>query len=177
MSQKCNICGGSGWKITERNGISGAARCECAAPAQRPPDRRPTIAEIGKVVQEVATSKIIPFFPQEVAAWKIIAAEIANFVTDCAALKLFARMIVRHAPDAYQGIAWFRKVYCLYATPADGIYPGEALPGYSNAQCEMRALIADQEAREHRVDEYQQALTASGQRPEPFALPEPRMLR
>jgi DNA replication protein DnaC len=25
----CNICGGSGWKITERDGISGAEKCEC----------------------------------------------------------------------------------------------------------------------------------------------------
>ena len=26
----CPICGGSGWKITEREGISGAEKCECA---------------------------------------------------------------------------------------------------------------------------------------------------
>jgi len=26
----CQICGGSGWKITEREGVSGAERCECA---------------------------------------------------------------------------------------------------------------------------------------------------
>lgn len=25
----CPICRGSGWKVEERNGISGAARCEC----------------------------------------------------------------------------------------------------------------------------------------------------
>jgi DNA replication protein DnaC len=25
----CSICGGSGWKITEREGISGAEKCEC----------------------------------------------------------------------------------------------------------------------------------------------------
>ncbi len=25
----CNICGGSGWKITERDGISGAEKCQC----------------------------------------------------------------------------------------------------------------------------------------------------
>jgi DNA replication protein DnaC len=27
----CSKCGGSGWKITERHGISGAERCECAS--------------------------------------------------------------------------------------------------------------------------------------------------
>ena len=27
----CPICGGSGWKITEREGISGAEKCECAS--------------------------------------------------------------------------------------------------------------------------------------------------
>jgi DNA replication protein DnaC len=28
----CVQCGGSGWRITEREGISGAERCDCAAP-------------------------------------------------------------------------------------------------------------------------------------------------
>ncbi len=28
--ETCPICGGSGWKITEREGISGAEKCECA---------------------------------------------------------------------------------------------------------------------------------------------------
>jgi DNA replication protein DnaC len=27
----CTICGGTGWKTVERSGLSGAARCECAA--------------------------------------------------------------------------------------------------------------------------------------------------
>ena len=26
----CPECGGSGWKIVEREGVSGAERCECA---------------------------------------------------------------------------------------------------------------------------------------------------
>lgn len=29
MEQECTICGGSGWIITERGGLSGAKRCEC----------------------------------------------------------------------------------------------------------------------------------------------------
>lgn len=29
--QACAICGGSGWKIVEREGISGAEKCECAS--------------------------------------------------------------------------------------------------------------------------------------------------
>jgi DNA replication protein DnaC len=34
--QGCPICRGSGWRVEERNGISGAARCECArAEAQK----------------------------------------------------------------------------------------------------------------------------------------------
>ncbi len=28
--ETCPICGGSGWKITEREGISGAEKCQCA---------------------------------------------------------------------------------------------------------------------------------------------------
>lgn len=30
MVETCEICGGSGWKITERDGISGAEKCTCA---------------------------------------------------------------------------------------------------------------------------------------------------
>jgi DNA replication protein DnaC len=30
MVETCEICGGSGWKITEREGISGAEKCSCA---------------------------------------------------------------------------------------------------------------------------------------------------
>ena len=28
--ETCPVCGGSGWKITEREGISGAEKCQCA---------------------------------------------------------------------------------------------------------------------------------------------------
>jgi hypothetical protein len=31
VNLKCKDCGGSGWKIIERNGISGAARCQCGS--------------------------------------------------------------------------------------------------------------------------------------------------
>lgn len=39
--EKCTVCGGSGWKITEREGISGAEQCECvkAGRADRLKDR------------------------------------------------------------------------------------------------------------------------------------------
>ena len=30
LEQTCPVCGGSGWKIVEREGISGAEKCECA---------------------------------------------------------------------------------------------------------------------------------------------------
>ena len=30
----CTICGGTGWKVVERAGLSGAERCECAAEAR-----------------------------------------------------------------------------------------------------------------------------------------------
>ncbi len=30
LSKDCPDCAGTGWKIVERNGIEGAARCECA---------------------------------------------------------------------------------------------------------------------------------------------------
>jgi DNA replication protein DnaC len=33
----CEKCGGSGWRIVERDGVSGAERCDCG-PAETPPD-------------------------------------------------------------------------------------------------------------------------------------------
>ncbi len=43
----CPICGGSGWKITEREGISGAEKCECAsAGREQRNERRATIPPI-----------------------------------------------------------------------------------------------------------------------------------
>ncbi len=30
----CKICGGTGWKIVERAGLSGAERCECSYAAR-----------------------------------------------------------------------------------------------------------------------------------------------
>ncbi len=34
MSEECAICGGTGWKIVEKDGISGAERCQCAINAR-----------------------------------------------------------------------------------------------------------------------------------------------
>ena len=31
MEEACTVCGGTGWIITERDGLSGAERCECAS--------------------------------------------------------------------------------------------------------------------------------------------------
>ncbi len=33
-AQACPICGGTGWKVVERGGLSGAERCSCAAAAR-----------------------------------------------------------------------------------------------------------------------------------------------
>lgn len=34
MTDTCTICDGTGWKVTERGGLSGAAPCECRLPAR-----------------------------------------------------------------------------------------------------------------------------------------------
>src|ERR1051326_6414220 len=31
MEQECTVCGGTGWIVTERDGLSGAQRCECVS--------------------------------------------------------------------------------------------------------------------------------------------------
>ncbi|HEY6340112.1 MAG TPA: ATP-binding protein [Bryobacteraceae bacterium] len=42
METDCAICGGTGWKIVERAGLSGAKRCECAAASRMRTIRRNT---------------------------------------------------------------------------------------------------------------------------------------
>lgn len=42
METNCAICGGTGWKIVERAGLSGAERCECAAASRMQVIRRNT---------------------------------------------------------------------------------------------------------------------------------------
>lgn len=40
VNLSCPLCGGSGWKIVERDGVSGAARCVCGS-VPRPPGESP----------------------------------------------------------------------------------------------------------------------------------------
>lgn len=43
----CSRCGGDGWKIVERAGISGADRCDCWAPRPKPKWERDPVTEPG----------------------------------------------------------------------------------------------------------------------------------
>jgi DNA replication protein DnaC len=62
----CQVCGGTGWKIVERAGLSGAVRCECAAVtrtaqirenSQIPPNYRNATLENFQIPQDNPTAR------------------------------------------------------------------------------------------------------------------------
>jgi hypothetical protein len=156
MKPTCTACGGSGWVICERNGLSGASRCECSAPP-RPSSGRPGPDEILRVVANIAASGVIPFFPQTEEAWFMISDQVAGFVSDRANLELFAAVIRRDCKK-YEGAAGLREIYCRYAEPADGHYPGED-PEARHRRREMH------ENDQRRLEQYAPALKSAGQMP------------
>lgn len=55
----CSICGGSGWKIIERDGISGAEKCECANAGRQ--QRNEERANIPRLYQNASLSNFEAF--------------------------------------------------------------------------------------------------------------------
>jgi hypothetical protein len=170
----CGQCGGTGWIIIERRGISAADRCPCSVVQKTVEEAaRPTVTRITGVLARIAEADVIPFFPKTEDGWIIMAAEIANFVEDTAGLDLLARMTIRHLKK-YEGVISLRQVYCAYRTPADGVYPAEALPGFRTEECEARYKLTDEMRRADRVEEYQRLAPAEER--VPFLLPEAKTL-
>lgn len=87
----CEICGGSGWAITERpDGMSGAERCRCSIRSRAPSIRRPpTDQDFAEAVQTM--HGMIPFFPRKPEIHLRIAAELSMFIDDKSTLDAFVR--------------------------------------------------------------------------------------
>jgi len=151
----CAQCAGTGWIFTERNGLSGAERCPCsvrrALPAPEQP-AKPTAREFGRLFKQCA--ELIPFFPQTAEAWALIQEDMERYVADSTALELFRVNVIRFCKK-YEGPAGLRQIYCGFATPADGVYPLESLPGVNAGEAaEARYNIRVMEDNERRIDEY-----------------------
>jgi hypothetical protein len=165
---RCEACGGSGWIVVERKGVSGAERCRCSRP---PEPEKVSSAEILETVARIATSGVIPFFPQAEEAWIILTSEIQSFVTDRAALELFVRKLLHYAKK-YEGPAQLRQIYCAFGVPADGEYPAEALAGFGPDEAEARSKMREMEENERRLAEYRkQALLQPPEERQPLLLP------
>jgi len=173
----CEHCRGTGWIITERNGLSGADRCPCSVPRKsKAESSRPTLEQITGALAKIGESGVVSFFPKTVDGWIMMASEIANFVADVEGLALLVRMVIRHAKE-YEGVAGLRQIYCAYATPADGIYPAEPLPGFTIAECHTRYTMLDESQRDRAVEDWRRrSLSAPPEDRRPFQLPEGRHL-
>jgi hypothetical protein len=170
----CASCGGSGWIITETNGVSGAERCVCRQRKTKPV--KPTAVEILEMVGRIAAANVIPFFPQTEEAWIMLTSEIQSFVSDRQEIALFTQNLLRYCKK-YEGPAGLRQIYCAFSIPADGIYPAEALPGFSSDEGEARAKRREMEENDRVMAEYKrQALLGPPEDRAPLLLPEPQTL-
>jgi hypothetical protein len=168
----CHNCGGAGWIIREVNGREGAERCECNP---LPAKIKPAIEDIAAVVTHLATSKVLPFFPETPEAAQLIVADMSRYVEDLRSLRLFAEKLVQHGKP-YEGPLSLRQIYCAYCTPADGYYP-EPLPGFETETLEARHKMLEGADREREVNRLrEEALEGPPENRGLFPLPEVKTL-
>ncbi|HLG98706.1 MAG TPA: ATP-binding protein [Bryobacteraceae bacterium] len=81
----CAICGGSGWKIVEREGVSGAERCQCAS--------------LGRELRVEARANIPPLYQNSSVDNFILPAENPVARTALASVVLTVRAYMRDYPN------------------------------------------------------------------------------
>jgi len=161
----CRACAGSGWVIVERNGFSGAERCRCSQ-VQKGVSGKPDFEEIVEAV--VRASDVIPFFPQNVEAMPILAAEIQSFVSDRHSFEVFRQKLLR--ATAYEGLGGLRTLYCSLFEPADGEYPS------GSEDAEGRARMREIEENTRRFEYYRRQAKLLPPPETLFLLPPPAMV-
>jgi hypothetical protein len=174
----CEHCGGSGWIVIEKRGISAAERCACST-ASTPKllsapngaiSLKPSAKEYAEVLKRFA--KVIPYFPQTAEAWALIQEDMERYVSNSDVLELFRERVITFC-IGYEGPAGLRRIYCAFWTPADGVYPLEALAGVNAAdQVEAAYRAREMEENERRMAEYRRRWLAlmPAERAEPLLL-------
>lgn len=111
----CLICGGRGWVIQERNGVSGADRCQCSRPMP-PPAPSPTPSMKDCAVATIRITSQVPYSPREDAVRLDVASRLLKLVRTTDELNWLVDAVIDQT-KAWQGFAGIREIYCRRYAP------------------------------------------------------------
>jgi hypothetical protein len=137
---ECNICGGTGFVIVERGGVSAAKRCDCRKPAGTEQAGRPVTPEAATAATE-ALCDVLEFAPSTKLGRMLIAnALVAMCFNEDSVWWLVERACTLHTKWSTCGIPGLRQILCSKHLPNDGLmisateaYP-EGVPSESPVQ-------------------------------------------
>jgi hypothetical protein len=131
---------------------------------------KPTIGEVERYM--AAVSRVVPFFPQDDIAVKLISAAVFKFVGTLPQLEWFAAACVDRL-GKYDGVPALRALFCSRYNPADGVAPMVDVEGLEAEALENEYQKRVMEENERRMESYRrEALLAPPEDREPFLLPE-----
>ena len=117
---ECNICGGTGFVIVERGGISAAKRCNCREPAETEQAGRAVTPEMATAATE-ALCDVLEFAPSTKLGRMLIGnAPIAMCPHEDSVWWLVERACTLHTKWGTCGIPGLRQILCSRYLPKDG---------------------------------------------------------
>jgi hypothetical protein len=132
---------------------------------------RPDVGEVLDAVTELAA--LLPFFPQDAFALKLLAEHVHEFIGTREQLDWFRRK-AGGSLTKYDGVPALRALFCIKYAPFDGVLPIVECPGFEEDQLEAAFRQRELEENERRLQKYRrEALLAPPEDREPFLLPEP----
>ena len=135
---------------------------------------KPTLDQVMRGVDLMG--ELMVFFPKSIAARSVIASEIHNFVGTERQLSWFIDATLQHF-SKFEGLPFFRALYCTKFEPADGMMPVVELPGYTTDALEAKFRRNEMDENERRLQDYQQQMIREGKKPNKFLLPEVKKIQ
>lgn len=133
---------------------------------------RPTEVEVLNALQQLAA--LLPFFPQDAYALRLLAQQVHEFVGTREQLDWFARKAGGWLTQ-YDGVPGLRALFCTRYSPFDGLPPIVDCPGFEEDRLEAEFRRREMDENDRRLAAYRrQAELAPPEDSEPLALPEPR---
>jgi hypothetical protein len=118
---ECNICGGTGFVIVERGGISAAKHCDCRKPAETEQAGKPVSPEVAVAATE-ALCDVLEFAPSTKLGRMLISnALIAMCPSEDSVWWLVVRACTLHTKWLTCGLPGLRQILCSRHLPKDGL--------------------------------------------------------